>query len=205
MTSCGRSWRTRTRSDWFGLQVHTPFRTLIVQNENGRYRLKQEFAPLNGLALENYVRVTPPSPYGLCFHRAEFRDQLAAQIESFDPAVVIIDPWSAAVRDDKAKEYLETFDAIRRVIPAGDAGPAIGIVAHTRKPQVGERASGRALLNLLAGSHVLGSVPRCVFVLQSASDEVTETRVGVDLLQEQRRGLGPAHRLGAHRWPVSAG
>jgi hypothetical protein len=53
-------------------------------------------------------------------------------------------PWSAAVRDDKAKEYLETFDAIRRVIPAGDAGPAIGIVAHTRKPHVGERASGRA-------------------------------------------------------------
>jgi hypothetical protein len=97
------------------------------------------------------------------------RENGQPQIESFEPAVVIIDPWSAAVRDDKAKEYLETFDAIRRVIPGGDAGPAIGIVAHTRKPHVGERASGRALLNLLAGSHVLGSVPRCVFVLQSAS------------------------------------
>jgi hypothetical protein len=63
-------------------------RTLIVQNENGRYRLKQEFAQLNGLALEDYVRVTPP--YGLCFHRAELRGQLAAQIESF------IRPWSSS-------------------------------------------------------------------------------------------------------------
>ena len=78
------------RSDWFGLPVHTPFRTLIVQNENGRYRLKQEFAQRDGLALEDYVRVTPPPPYGLCFHRAEFRDQLAAQIESF------IRPWSSS-------------------------------------------------------------------------------------------------------------
>jgi hypothetical protein len=179
------------QSGWFGLKVHTPFRTLIVQNENGRYRLKQEFAQLNGLALEDYVRVTPPPPYGLCFHRMEFRDQLAAQIETFDPGVVIIDPWSAAVRDDKAKEYLETFDAIRRVIPAGDAGPAIGIVAHTRKPHVGERASGRALLNLLAGSHVLGSVPRCVFVLQSASDEVTETRVVWTCCKNNDGALGP--------------
>ena len=133
------------RSKWFGLKVHTPFRTLIVQNENGRCRLKQDFAQCNGLALEDYVRVTPPPPYGLCFHLAEFRDQLAAQIESVDPAVVVTDPRSAAVRDDKAREYLETFDALRRVIPAGGAGPAIGIVAQTRKAHLRERASGRAL------------------------------------------------------------
>src|SRR5580700_5072634 len=72
---------------------------------------------------------------------------------------------------------LETFESIRSIIPAGDDGPAIGIVAHTRKPQVGERSSGRALLNLLAGSYVLGSVPRCVFIMQAASDDVTDNRV----------------------------
>ena len=36
---------------------------------------------------------------------------------------------------------------------------------------------GRALLNLLAGSYVLGSVPRCVFVMQAASDDTTDNRI----------------------------
>jgi hypothetical protein len=56
---------------------------------------------------------------------------------------------------------------------------------------VGERASGRALLNLLAGSHVLGSVPRCAFVLQSASAEVTETRVVWTCCKNNDGELGP--------------
>ena len=55
--------------------------------------------------------------------------------------------------------------------------PALGIVAHTRKPKTDERASGRALLNLLAGSYVLGSVPRTVFVMQAASDDTTDNRI----------------------------
>ena len=50
-------------------------------------------------------------------------------------------------------------------------------MAHTRKPKADERHSGRALLNLLAGSCVLGSVPRTVFVMQAASDDVTDDRV----------------------------
>jgi AAA domain-containing protein len=166
-----------TGYEWFNLKVHSKFKTLIVQNENGRFRLKQEFAELECEALEDYVRVTPPPPYGLCFDRPEFRVQLAAAIESFLPDVVIFDPWNAASRDEKARSMLETFESIRSVIPAGDSGPAIGIVAHTRKPQPGERSSGRALLNLLAGSYVLGSVPRCVFVMQAASDDVADNRI----------------------------
>jgi AAA domain len=166
-----------TAVQWFGLPVHCKFKTLIVQNENARYRMKLEFSELDCETMDEFVRVTPPPPYGLCFDRSECRDQLAAQLSEFDPAIVIIDPWNAASRDDRAKGYLETYEAIRSVIPAGDDALAIGIVAHTRKPQVGERASGRALLNLLAGSYVLGSIPRCVFILQSASDDVDEKRV----------------------------
>jgi hypothetical protein len=74
-------------------------------------------------------------------------------------------------------QLLGTFELIRAVIPSGDLAPAIGIIAHTRKPLSGERASGRALLNLLASSYVLGSMPRCVFVMQSASDDVAEDRI----------------------------
>ena len=166
-----------TGLEWFNLRVHVQFRTLIVQNENGRYRMKLEFSDLNCEAMDEFVQVTPPPPYGLCFDRVEFRDQLTARLSEFDPGVVIIDPWNAASRDDRAKGYLETFEIIRSIIPAGDKAPAIGIVAHTRKPQAGERASGRALLNLLAGSYVLGSVPRSVFVMQSATDDVNDNRV----------------------------
>jgi hypothetical protein len=128
-----------TRSDWFGLKVYTPFRTPIAQSENGRYRLKQEFAQRNGLALEGYVRVTPPPLMASAFHRAEFRDQLTAQIDSFDPAVVIVAPWSAAVRDDKAKGYLEAFDARRRVIPAEGCR-----ASHRHRGPHAEAARGRA-------------------------------------------------------------
>ena len=35
--------------------------------------------------------------------------EVVAQVESVDPGMVMLDPWSA-IRDDEAKEYLETFD-----------------------------------------------------------------------------------------------
>jgi hypothetical protein len=166
-----------TGAEWFGLKVHTRFRTMIVQNENGLFRLSREFADLDCPALEDFVRVCPPPPLGLAFDRVDFQTALAAALKDFQPHVILIDPWNAVARDEKAKQYLETFDLIRSVIPAGDNGPALGIVAHTRKPRADERTSGRGLLNLLAGSYVLGSIPRTVFVLQSASDDPEENRV----------------------------
>jgi hypothetical protein len=166
-----------TGDEWFGLALHRKFKTMIVQTENGEFRLAREFAELDCRALENFVRVCLPPPYGLCFGRNGFREQLAASIAGFAPDVVIYDPWNAAAREQDSREYLDTFDALRSVLPLGDDAPALGIVAHTRKPKTDERASGRALLNLLAGSYVLGSVPRTVFVMQSATDDVEDNRV----------------------------
>jgi hypothetical protein len=162
---------------WMGYDVHTQFRTLIIQNENGRYRLKLEFEGLDCPQLEDYLLITPPPPFGLCFDRREFREQLKVVADNFQPHLVAIDPWNAAARDDRAKDYLETFNDIRTVFPPGFDGPAIGIVAHTRKPYPNERASGRALLNLLAGSYVLTSVPRSAWVVQAASDDVEDERI----------------------------
>jgi hypothetical protein len=151
-----------TGCDWFGYKVHRKFKTLIVQTENGEFRLAREFAELDCETLENFVRICPPPPYGLCFQRSDFRAQLAAAIADFKPDLVGFDPWNAAAREQDSREYLDTFDALKSVLPLGDNAPALGIVAHTRKPRTDERASGRALLNLLAGSYVLGSVPRTV-------------------------------------------
>ena len=122
--------------------------------------------------------------------------------------MIILDPWNAAARDEKAREYLGTFELIRSVLPTGDDAPAIGIVAHTRKPRADERAAGRGLLNLLAGSYVLGSVPRTVFVMQAASDDTEDNRVvwtccknndgelGARSAWERRNGLfAPVHNF----------
>jgi hypothetical protein len=166
-----------TRSDWFGLTVHRTFKVMIIQTENGEFRLSKDFRELDCDTLEDSIRVCPPPLYGLCFQRDEFRAQLTAAIGEFKPDIVIYDPWNAAAREQDCREYLDTFDALKSVLPLGDDAPALGIVAHTRKPKTDERVSGRALLNLLAGSYVLGSVPRTVFVMQAASDDTTDNRV----------------------------
>jgi hypothetical protein len=166
-----------TGNDWFGYKIHRKFRSLIVQTENGEFRLSRDFAELDCEVLEDFIRISPPPSSGLCFKREDFCKQLAAEIADFKPDLVGVDPWNAAAREQDSKEYLDTFDALKSVLPVNDDAPALVIVAHTRKPKADERASGRALLNLLAGSYVLGSVPRTVFVMQAASDDVTDCRV----------------------------
>jgi len=175
---------------WMGYDVHVQFRTLIIQNENGRYRLKLEFEGLNCKKLEDCLLITPPPPFGLCFDRREFREQLKAAADTFQPNLVAVDPWNAACRDDRQKDYIDTFNDIRTVFPPGLDGPAIGIVAHTRKPYPNERASGRALLNLLAGSYVLGSIPRSVWVVQAASDDVDDERIVLTCCKNNDGQLG---------------
>lgn len=163
--------------EWLGLRVHRRFKTMIIQNENGRCRLQSEFADLDCSRLDQWVRICPPPPFGMCMDRTAFREQLKDAILAFQPDVVGFDPWNAVARDEKARDYLETFNLIRSIIPAGDDAPALGIVAHTRKPRADERANGRGLLNLLAGSYVLGSVPRSVFVMQAATDDPEDSRI----------------------------
>jgi hypothetical protein len=179
-----------TGKDWFGLPCHGNFRSLIIQSENGRLRLQRELADIDEPMLDEYVRISPPPQYGLCFWKREFRDQCRRVYETFGPQLVGIDPWNAVARDERAREYLETFEIIREVFLPGDDGPVLVIIAHTRKPQAGERANGRALLNLIAGSYVLISVPRTVFILQHASDDVNEDKVVMTCCKNNDGDLG---------------
>ena len=63
-----------TQRDWFGLTVHRQFRTMIVQTENGRYRLRLEFSSLDCDEIENWIRVSEPPPFGLTLTNKEFQD-----------------------------------------------------------------------------------------------------------------------------------
>jgi hypothetical protein len=159
-------------SSWFGLEVHRQFRTMIVQTENGRYRLQQEYGSLPCDELDDWIRVSEPPPFGLTLTNPEFQQDIRAALELFKPDCVILDPWNAAARDDKQRDYSETFDALRNLLPTGPDKPALGIVAHTRKPQANEkRTGGTGLMHLLSGSYVLTSVPRSVFVMVRGSDD----------------------------------
>ena len=167
-----------TGRHWFGLEVRRRFKTMIVQTENGRFRLKQEFSVLKGFDLEESIRVSEPPPFGLLLTNPEFQSDIRAALRSFRPDCVILDPWNAAAKDDKQRDYAETFDAIRSLLPTGDDKPALGIVAHTRKPQLNEkRTGGTCLQHLLAGSYVLSSVPRCIFVIVPGSEDEMENSV----------------------------
>jgi hypothetical protein len=164
-----------TRRPWFGLQVRRRFKTMIVQTENGRFRLQQEFSALKDYDLEDWIRVSEPPPFGLLLSNPQFQADIRAALRSFRPDCVILDPWNAAAKDNKQRDYAETFDAIRALLPTGDDKPALGIVAHTKKPQLNEkRTGGTCLQHLLAGSYILSSVPRCIFVMVPGSEDETD-------------------------------
>jgi AAA domain/DnaB-like helicase N terminal domain len=167
-----------TQRDWFGHTVHRQFRTMIVQNENGRYRLRLEFSSLDCDEIENWIRVSEPPPFGLTLTNKEFQEDIGAALDSFKPECVIFDPWNAAARDDKQRDYVETFDALRNLLPTGSDKPALGIIAHTRKPLPNEkRTGGTGLMHLLSGSYILTSVPRCIFIMTRGSQDETDDSV----------------------------
>jgi hypothetical protein len=71
-----------TVADWFGLKVHRPFKTMIVQAENVRVRLKNEFAGLDCATLDEFVRVCSPPPFGFAFDKLTFCDLLRREIDN---------------------------------------------------------------------------------------------------------------------------
>jgi hypothetical protein len=168
-----------TGIEWLGLPVHAPFKTLIIQNENGRYRLSQEYKA-RGLSdeIDNRILVSEPPPFGMTLTDPEFLADVRQTIEEFRPEVVIFDPWNSAAKDDKAADYTSAFESLRALLPTGPERPALGIVAHTRKPQTNEkRTGGSGLMHLLAGSYVLSSVPRAIFVMVRGSHDETDNSV----------------------------
>lgn len=161
---------------WLGLPVRRHFRTAILQAENGRHRLRDEFAGIDTGTLDEWIRISEPPPFGVRFDDPGFRSALAEFLQSFPADVVILDPWNSAVSDDKQRDYAETFRLIKGTLPKGEQSPALVIVAHTKKPSDTKR-TGRSLMFDVSGSHMIASVPRSLFVLQPASDDPPDDRV----------------------------
>lgn len=171
-----------TRSPWMGHEVRAHFRTLIVQAENGPFRLKQEFTEITeGLQvdLDDWLRINYPGRHGLPLHDPAFRRELRDMIGDFKPGVVAFDPWNRIVQDDKQKDYRAAIDWLMELLPdAIEERPALVVVSHLRKRSGGEgRKRGRDLLPELSGSGMIGSAARSVFILEPASPDPADNRL----------------------------
>jgi len=181
-------------TSWFGLPVHTRFRTMILQCENGPVRLRRELEDIElppEMNADLWLRISPPPPEGFRFDTPHFLAELAEEIASFKPQLFVLDPWTRLAEDDKAADYRRAFDMLLGSLPTGDERPALGIVAHTRKPKSDERNNGRALINIVSGSFVLTAAARSVFVMQHASDDTEENRVVMTCAKNNDGELGP--------------
>jgi RecA-family ATPase len=95
-----------TGANWMGLSVSGRLKTLIIQNENGRYRLREEYKARGlGAEIDDYILVSEPPPYGMTLTNPEFLEDVRAMIDSFRPDIVVFDPWNSAAKDDKAADY----------------------------------------------------------------------------------------------------
>jgi len=173
-----------TGRPWMGLPVHCRYRTLIIQIENGEYRLKRElaeaFADLHGVDMDEWLRITPPPSQGLAFNEPAFRAELVQVIAEFRPGLIIIDPWNRVAEGDRQGDYRSALDDIFSCLPPAAAEkPAILILHHMRKKgsEQQTRKLGRDLLHELAGSYQIGSAARCVFILEPATRHTTDPTV----------------------------
>jgi len=169
-----------TGADWMGHEIHFRFRTLVIQCENGPFRLKSELSeamPAGGL--DDWLRISEPPHYGLAFRESGFRAELSRVISDWKPGLLIIDPWNRAADGDKQADYRGALDSIFACLPVlAVEKPAVLIVHHMRKKgSDAVRKTGRDLLHELAGSYQIGSAARCVFALEPASADVTDETV----------------------------
>ena len=165
-----------TGTPWFGADVPKRFRTMIIQAENGPIWLKRQLA-LADESFDEWIRISDPPDYGLCFSDPGFRYALSREIAAFEPHVVACDPWNAITRDATQKDFKESFDHIDEILPKGSRKPAVVIVSHTRKPSADGGGSGRALLHEVSGTHAFGARARCVYHMQAASNDTEDDRV----------------------------
>ena len=160
-----------TQQCWFGQTVWRPYRTLVLQAENGRLRLHIEAIEYPNADYKDNIMVSLPPEMGLRFEDEDFRGKLASLINIFRPDLIVIDPWYSVSDRDTRESVYQAIRWIRQAIGFGEDVPAVVIVHHTRKPRSGRRSTGAALLNELAGSHALPSVARSVLVIVAESDQ----------------------------------
>jgi len=153
-------------SNWFGLNVHCKYKTMILQAENSSCRLRDEFMHRENKDLDQWIRTSEAPKLGFEFESSDFRKALKKHISQFDPNLLILDAWNHIAEDDNMQAYNKAFEFVLDVCPMGAENPAVMIVAHTRKPDREKKSKGKEMMHEIAGSHKLYSLPRSVIMIQ---------------------------------------
>ena len=167
--------------NWQSRKIQRQFKTMILQAENGAIRLKDEIEALKKAHpttdLDNNILVSSPPEGGLPFHRGDFRAAVRDEAAKFKPDIVLLDTWSQVAAEDAAKEVVDKIGEIRSCFSHLEGFPAIGILAHTKKPRAEEVRKGRGLINTISGSIALGNTARTVYMLLPWSDDMEDERI----------------------------
>lgn len=171
----------RGAGTWMGRKVHRQFKTLVIQAENGKRRLKNMLGIMTAnhpeIDIENHVFFSEPPEGGLPFETADFRAALREEVTRIKPALVIIDPWSHVGCEDSADAIKAKLTEIRSCFPYGDDCPCLMIIAHTKKPRAEDVRRGRGLMYMVSGSINLVNTSRCCYVMLPWTDDIEDKRV----------------------------
>ncbi len=183
--------------NWLGYTINTKFKTLIVQSENSLLRLILDAKRVEMPdTLDDHVKLLEFEWGNISLGNSKLVDALRNLIAEFEPDLVVLDPWNQFADDDKAKETKAAMDGIKHILDASEKPPACLIVAHHRKKREGDAHKGRQMADLISGSYVMQSNPRCVlcYVAYDPTDE-NDNRVVV---------LCPKKNNGKHKGPATA-
>jgi hypothetical protein len=182
--------------NWLGFEVRSKFRTLILQNENGLTRLHDDMLALeqSGIVkiaeLQEWLRVSVIPFGGRPLGNLDFQREVKAELGSFKPGLMGLDPFNEAVEDETLKEFSRGLAELRRMLHGVEPPPACMILHHFRKPKAEDARSGRSLAHLLSGSYKLRSAGRSLIAVQLASNEVNEDRLVVTCLKNNNGPYG---------------
>lgn len=183
--------------NWLGYSINCPFKTLIIQSENNLIRLVMDAKRVTLPAeFDDRVKMLEFDWGNISLGNPKLMEALRKLIMEFEPDLVILDPWNQFADDDKAKETKAAMDAIKHLLDAAPNPPACLIVAHHRKKREGDAHKGRQMADLISGSYVMQSNPRCVlcYVAYDPTDE-NDNRVVM---------LCPKKNNGKHKGPATA-
>lgn len=168
----------RGEESWMGFPVHFPFKTMVIQSENGLPRLSKDFISLGNAAdLDGRLLVSAPPDAMLAMKNQHFRADVIAAAKDFAPDLIVCDPLNSMVSDSQERDIIELLTYLREVVACTGTSPALMVVHHLRKPREGDKHRGRAMANLLAGSYVITSSARAVLTLQAATDAEDDPHV----------------------------
>lgn len=187
---------------WLGYSINRPFKTLIIQAENNLLRL-----------IMDAKRVTMPEEFNdrlkilefdwgnISLQDVKLSTELRELMGSYQPDLVVIDPFNQFSGDSNEKECKDAVRGILSILEAAPVPPACLIVAHNRKKREGDNHSGRRLADLISGSYVMQSNPRCVISYLPYSDDPEDNRVVVMTVKKnngKNKGPATAWTMGEH-------